>query len=467
MVIVTIAQYIDWGIGGTDANTEPEERDSTKWEYEWDRFYADMNGDAGALGLRHNVVVGTQGHLETHLTVTGSRAQWEMRRLDGALTLQDNFAVESADYRGIFGAELDYRLGRRLMTQSGFNIHRMMYDHEFMIAPDDEPPLQSISVGDGASTLFQGYTQSKLRLTRSLTLNGGVHAQYFALTNKYAVEPRGALRWELGNAQALSLGYGKHSQLEELRIYLARPIGSAVARPNQDLDFTKAHHLVLGYDRRIGDASRLKLETYYQYLYDVPVIADSSFSMINFRQDWEFSEALVNDGAGRNYGVELTLERFLKNGYYFLFTGSLFESRYRGGDDVWRDTRWNRGRSVTALAGKEFTIGGDDLIGVSSRLEYTGGLLHSPVDPVASSLQGTVVFDESRAYTERAPQTYVVDFTVTYRRNHSHVSEVWALQVKNALMSPNFFHEYNYVIDAVEEVRQGMVLPVLSYKLEF
>ncbi|MDR1729520.1 MAG: hypothetical protein LBR52_02540 [Prevotellaceae bacterium] len=63
---------------------------------------------------------------------------------------------------------------------------------------------------------------------------------------------------------------------------------------------------------------------------------------------------LVNDGKGRNYGVDVTHERYLQNGYYYLLTGSLFKARYLGGDGVWRNTRLDRNYVVNALGGKEW-----------------------------------------------------------------------------------------------------------------
>ena len=47
----------------------------------------------------------------------------------------------------------------------------------------------------------------------------------------------------------------------------------------------------------------MKIEPYFQQLYDVPVIADSSYSVLN-RRDFYVENALVNRGKGRNIGVD-------------------------------------------------------------------------------------------------------------------------------------------------------------------
>ena len=94
---------------------------------------------------------------------------------------------------------------------------------------------------------------------------------------------------------------------------------------NLNLDFTKSHHFVLGYDVQPFKDWRLKIEAYYQYLINVPVNTySSSYSMLNtgasFKTDLE--DSLTNTGTGRNYGVELTVEKFFSHGYYGLFTAS-------------------------------------------------------------------------------------------------------------------------------------------------
>src|SRR5690606_23055011 len=253
---------------------------------------------------------------------------------------------------------------------------------------------------------------------------------------------------------------GLHSQIEDLRIYFARPIDAADGElPNQELDFARAQHVVLGYDQRLGDVHRLKLELYSQHLLDVPVIVDSSFSMINFEQDFTFNERLINGGAGRNYGIELTLERFLQDGFYWLVTGSAFRSRYRGGDGMWRSSRFDRKFSADALFGKEITVHGRNLLGLNGRMILMGGRRRSPVDVPASLAREEVVFDHLRAFVDKEPDLLLFDVTLTYRRNHSRFSEVWALQVKNLLGAKEVLWDYNFETERVEEVKEGSPEP--------
>src|SRR5690606_38023715 len=99
-------------------------------------------------------------------------------------------------------------------------------------------------------------------------------------------------------------------------------------------------------------------EAYYQHLYDVPVenSATSNFSMLNSTEGY-VARQLVNDGTGKNYGVELTLERYLHNGFYYMSTASLFRSLYTAKDGVERKSAFDNNYVANFIGGKEFKVG--------------------------------------------------------------------------------------------------------------
>lgn len=455
-----------WGIGGLDGQTMSATDDSTEWEYEtWDRMAMDLRLGVGAAGVGYSAVLGERSFLQTTVALSAGSTRLEQQRMSDRLVLADHTDIDELNARLTWSSSLNHRFGGRHVNRTGFSASGVLYDFELLAAVPEDAPLREVAAGSGRSALLQGYSQSRFDLTSDLVLNAGVHVMHFALTGATAVEPRVSTRWEVAQDQALSVGYGLHSQTDDLRIYLAR-VGDA--RPNIDLRLMRAHHGVVSYDVAIGRHSRVKAEGFVQRLFDVPVIADSSYSLLNFQQDFQFAEALVNRGAGLNYGLDVTAERFLKDGFYYLITASLLESRYRGGDGVWRPTRWDRGYMANGLVGREFVFGGGrSLLGVNLRASVLGGTRRSPVDAEASRRLEEVVFDERRAFAERGPGLFLVDVTLTYRRSRGRVADVWALQVKNALASKETILDYNFQTNEVDEVREGFPLPVLSYKLEF
>jgi hypothetical protein len=227
---------------------------------------------------------------------------------------------------------------------------------------------------------------------------------------------------------------------------------------------------VLSYGVGIAKNVHLKVEPYYQHLFSVPVVAGSSYSFINMQQDWFFAERLTNSGLGRNYGIDLTLERYLANGYYAMFTGTVFASQYRGGDGVWRDTRYNRNFVVNLLGGKEWHAGhgGANILGLNARISYQGGDRYSPVDNFASISAHETVFDESRAFSQQFSPAFVGHFTASYKINRKHTAHTISLKMINATMYKEFEgFQYNLMTGKVDEKREALVIPNVSYKIDF
>ncbi len=455
-----------WGVGGMDGQSMTASQDSSEWRYEtWDRLAMKLRLGVGVIGAAYSTVLGDRSFIRTTAAASINATSLDQKRMSDRLELQDNVEIADVMSRLTLSSFINHRFGARHVNRSGASIQGHFYDFSLRAAIEDLPPPVDVASGTGSSSLLQAYSQSRFDLSRRLILNVGLHATYFALTGAHAVEPRASVRLRFGERHALSVGYGLHSQIEDLRIYFARVAGNT---PNTDLSLARAHHGVLTYDVEFGELARLKVEAYMQRLFRVPVIADSSYSLLNFQQDFQFAEALVNQGAGQNVGLDVTVERFLQDGLYYLFTASLFRSTYRGGDDEWRPTRWDRGYTANGLVGREFGFREDTrLLGVNVRASIMGGQRRSPIDRVASRIREEVVFDERRAFSERESGLFLVDVTVTYRRNRRRVSDVWALQVKNAFGAKETVLDYNYKTKRIDAVREGFPLPVLSYKIEF
>jgi hypothetical protein len=186
-----------------------------------------------------------------------------------------------------------------------------------------------------------------------------------------------------------------------------------------------------------------------------------------------FNEALVNEGTGRNIGMDFTLERFIKNGVYYLLTGSLFDSKYIAADGVERNTRFSRNYVVNALAGKEWMVGRDNnkVLSANIRLNYLGGNRKEPVDLEASLAAQEVVYAETegnRAFKERFDDQPLVSFTISYRVNKARHSSEWSLKVLNVLGTEEFDTDYyNLKTQAIDTQYTGIRIPNLSYKIIF
>jgi hypothetical protein len=190
--------------------------------------------------------------------------------------------------------------------------------------------------------------------------------------------------------------------------------------------------------------------------------------MINFKNDWSFNKALVNEGTGTNIGLDITLERFLKNGYYFMISGSIYDSKYVGGDGVERRSRYDGGYVVNLLGGKEWTVREKNLLGLNLKMTLMGPHWYHPVNVEASHIAGDIVYDDTAGFTDRyAVLETNTDFTFTYRINSEKTSSVIALQVKNLIGKQYRGKTYNLKNQSIENEFFTSPIPFISYKIEF
>ncbi|MEQ8574022.1 MAG: TonB-dependent receptor, partial [Fulvivirga sp.] len=243
--------------------------------------------------------------------------------------------------------------------------------------------------------------------------------------------------------------------------------------PNMNLDFTKARHYVVGYENKLGENLLLKMEAYYQDLYNIPVedLSTSSYSLIN-QVEWFTDRKVVNEGTGKNYGLELTLERYFDNNYFFLMTASLFDSKYRAMDNIERNTAFNGNYVGNFLFGKEFEIsrklGKKKVIGFNSKVSLQGARRYTPMDIQASIEQDEAIYYESEAFSKRGDDLFMANISVVYRIDRKKTSQELKLDIQNVTNNQARLDQY-YDSDtkSVEYGYQLALLPVLTYTIHF
>ncbi|MCA6364313.1 MAG: TonB-dependent receptor [Bacteroidetes bacterium] len=332
---------------------------------------------------------------------------------------------------------------------------------------------------EGTALLLQPYAQWKFRATDLLVFNAGVHAQYFTLNGSTAVEPRAGVRWTVAPKHTLSAGVGMHSQILPAYIYYTHL--PATSEPyvlhNKNLDFMRSLHSVVGYDWLVTPVMRLKVETYYQQLYDVPVEKkSSSFSVLNQGSGFSrfFPDTLVNTGSGTNYGVEVTLEKFFAKGYFFLFTASVFDAKYKGSDGVTRNTDFNTGYAANALAAREWKLGERQTIQLGGKITMAGKRWYTPIDTAASKLENDeVLVDSLRNSLQFSKAYFRVDLKVLWRLNSKKVTHEIGIDFVNVLNRKNILgltyspNPLQPSANPVVEQYQLGFLPLFYYQIDF
>lgn len=450
--------------------------------------------DLGVAGLTHTLRLNRTTLVRSTLAASTNYNSYEqdniLRDMEGLETGKyEATNVENRENRYTFRTQLTKKFNARWNLTAGL-LHQT-YQVDYLTQDRDNRPEVPDDDKDGVPDYFltlvdvndtyhlgQSFVQAEFNISDRWSLTGGVHSQYLSYNDSYTAEPRAAVTYKPGTNQSLTFAYGRHSQVVPAPIFFReeRQENGESIRTNDQLDFMKSHHFVLGYDRFIGSNWHLKAETYYQSIYDVPVEqTSSSYSVINEGADFAFDDrgSLVNEGTGYNYGVELTLERFFNDQYYILFTSSLYNSRYEGSDGVERNTAFNNRYVANILFGKEWKFGAENQHAwtIDSRISTTGGSPYTPIDLEATRANaGREVLMEDIAFSERYKPYFRWDVKLGVRLNskNKNISHQFFIDLQNVTNRQNeFVQRYNEVTDAINSVDQIGFFPDIMYRIQF
>ncbi len=458
-----------WGIGALDRQ-EMKAADMAEWQSDFDRDNSQTSLYMFASGLSHKWVAGNKTWISSTLSASGNGLDHKEQRLGYDLQTFPQSGVVNNSHRYGLQSSINHNFGERHTHKTGFYYSHLAYNIDIEQSLEEGADPERVMKEKGSSGLLQFFSQSKVSLATGLTLNAGLHAQYFLLNQNYTIEPRAGLKYEINENHSIAMGYGMHSRLEFLPVYFVEQNG---IQTNKDLDLMQSTHYVLAWNVKLGEQLRMSIVPYYQQLSKVPVAPDSYISTINVDEDIFFRHVLVSEGKGRNVGVDFTLERFLHKGMYYLLTASVFDSRYTAADNIQRNTRFNKNYVFNALIGKEWLVGShqNNMLGVNLRLNYMGGNRIEPIDNTASLAARDAIYGETNgelAFAQQYSDMPIVSFTISYRRNKPQYASVWSLQVLNVTGAQEFSHHYyNLKSESVHTDFNGIMLPNLSYRVEF
>ena len=462
-----------FGFGGLSDQKYHFLYDSTQWEHFYDRYGGKYFANTGVAGFTHSYLFGPKAYLKTALAISTTGNGEDNSYIDDEYQPIVTYHSNYQQYRQTLSSVLNYKFHAKLSLRSGIIVTRWQFNLQKEGADTPGDPLFTYINQKGTTFLTQAFSQAQYRLSEKTTLNGGLHYQLLTLNNSQSIEPRVSIEQKLNDKQTLAFGYGLHSQAQPIGVYFTEVVTDGeVIQPNRNLGFTEAHHFVLSYNYLFNPNFRIKTELYYQHLFHVPVSKDSATSLSQINSEGGFeTEALANAGTGKNYGLELTLEKFLSNRYYFMFSGSFFQSKYKGSDEVERNTRWNSGYNMVFTGGKEFVLSKENdhtLLGFNAKVIYTGGFWTTPINLDASIASEETVFDDTKAFSVQNPSYFRIDAGMSLKLNRPKLTSTFLLDIQNATNHQNVFGQYFEPGDGtVVTYYSTPLIPVLSYRVEF
>ncbi|WP_300602132.1 TonB-dependent receptor [Niabella sp.] len=410
-----------------------------------------------SIGINRSAEKGLADSLseQTREAFRTGESRFNTSRYEIAYTLAHKFSAKSNILSGVTATVFQYELFDK----------RIYGNYE----------TETIQIDEHTNTaLLQAFSQLKHRFTERLTLAAGLHYQQLTLNNTRAVEPRASLQYDLPGQQTVSAAYGDHAQMQSPVVYFKRSyINNQPVYANRQLGFTRSRQWVLSYANRLAPSLQLKVETYYQKLSHAPVTRyPSGFSMLNEGGGFGLilKDSLINKGTGANYGLDLTIEKSFNRDYYFLITGSLFQSKYKGSDGVERNTTFNNHYIANVLTGKDFRLEGDQhIFSVSLRMTVMGGRYASPVDASASALgRGTTYDEDGNPYSIKQPPYFRTDLKFGGRRNFKRSTLEGGVDLRNLTNQQNLFVQlYDRKTQKVVNQYQPGILVVPYFRFTF
>jgi len=468
-----------FGIGGLSAADGDAQLDQSKWTNYDDLFTFCESVDYGMIGLKHRYLFRNQ---KTYLNTVLSASIDDYNYFEDFIDIQNNNESVNEEFEALtdrvmrLSTTVNHKASAKISVRAGGILSFLGYDFFLSDRPLDfignfrinyEDPV--IDIDDkGSSNMIQLFGQWKHRASKQWTINAGVHFTHLGLTSASAIEPRASVKWDFKPNQSLVFSAGLHSQAEHLINYtLRREVNAVPTQPNLDLELTKAAHFVLGYDRNLSPKTRLKIEAYYQRLYDVPM--DTTFNgglIINAENVYDVldeSSILTNDGTGQNIGIDVTVERFLEKGFYYLMTGSLFDSTVDGFDNEKLSTRYNSNYNLTILGGKEWRTGvnNQNTFGINAKVLNNGGNRYTEFD--FANFRPT----EDGIFKLQADSYFRFDLSFNYRFNRPKTTHIIALEFQNLTNrqnTENTFPDFNS--GTYRRSLQSGLLPNVYYRVQ-
>ncbi len=443
----------------------------------------------GVMGVNYKKPLNEKTYLAATVALSGeeqhSRHDYLIRSIeaDGKTIRVDSiYQLMGYDFRttkGSFFTSVNHKFNKKHLIKAGINVdlyYANQVDSALALVTDSVFTYRWDFQGNFA--LIQPFVQWKYRISEKTDFTAGVHSQYFTLSNSVSyVEPRLGWKHRMRRSQSIFAGTGLHSATQPLYTYTYHKLDANGEKiyHNKNMDFTRSVHTAFGYEKSFKKSLNIKSEVYYQYLYNVPVtIQPSSFSLINMGSGFArfFPDSLKNTGTGFNYGLELTIQKFFDQSFFFLFSGSLYDSKYRGSDGVLRNTSYNGNYVLNLLAGKEFKLNPKQSISLGFKVTYAGGRRYGFPDEVLSQLYNELIFKDE-GFNERQFRDYFrMDAKINWKLNTRLLTHEIGLDLVNIfntknLLSLTYAPNLQNPSDIIAEKTQLGFLPIFYYKIDF
>ena len=192
--------------------------------------------------------------------------------------------------------------------------------------------------------------------------------------------PRLSLSYKLSGKSSLNANLGRYYQLPA---YTVLGYGLDNDFYNQDAEYIKCEHAVLGLEYNPSNYSKITLETFYKQYDNYPFSIIDSISLANLGGDFGVigNEDISSISQGRSYGLEFLAQQKLSSSVYGIMSVTYYQSEFENKNGELIPSAWDNRFIFNLTAGKKFKRN----IELGLKFRYSGGAPYTPIDLATSS----------------------------------------------------------------------------------
>lgn len=399
-------------------------------------------------------------HLTSHLSI--SRASYLQ-----AFSFGQGLFLELEPVQHELREDLAYRLNQKHQLESGLLVSSTQWNGSanFPRLPDEGDPTASesqyftfeekIAVDfDQRFNFIEGYLQHRYDPYAFLSLTLGLRLDYFNLTDRVSVGPRGSLQFNMPGGSELRFAYGRY-EISPYPWQIAQGFG------NPNLKENTATHYIVELEREISPQTRFKVAGYQKNFRDL---------ITRDQREGDLNEVYLNQGQGYARGVELSVKHRAGNRFFSWanYTYSVSKREDRPGD-MERLYSFDQPHVATVTASYMLTPTWE----IGAKWQYRTGNPYTPVvdaeivpHPDTGSPRYTPIYGETNS--ARVPPFHRLDLRIS----KSFIYQRWRwgifLELLNAYNRKNVLDvDYNRDYTAERNIHQLPLLPYLGLTVEF
>ncbi len=311
-------------------------------------------------------------------------------------------------------------------------------------------------------TKYNLFVQYSDILFERIPYNIGLRGDYFSgIESKFYLSPRISAAYMLSETASINLSAGIYTQSPSY-------IWLAAEEVNKNLKAVKVNQVVLGYERKLRDDLRVKVEGFYKDYVDYPasvlrpylVLAntgagygggDDNFSAFGL-------ETLVSEGKGNVHGVEFSLQKKSSNlPHYGILSVTYSEARFAGLDGIERAGTYSQKWIVNLSGGYVF----NEKWETSFKFRFATGNPYTPYN--SDGTQSVVNFN---AY--RFEPLHSLDIRVDRKWFFESLTLITYIDIQNIYNNKNSNSiRYDYRTGEIDKESSIGLLPSIGISLEF